>query len=169
MSTRKLNLFVTAAALALAGGVTAAGASLAAPPPAADGTAPPAGQPTETSTDMPSLPDAPTPPTSVSLPSPSAPVRDEAAADDPRECRDAECVIALKDDQVILIDKKYGVESIRVTVEGDNVTFAVRAKTSKSVATVDASVPYSSAYINGVKLRPYKTASGRLMLEISRA
>ncbi|MFS2294050.1 MAG: hypothetical protein FWJ90_15350 [Actinomadura sp.] len=163
MSTRKLNLLVAAAALALAGGVTAASTSIAAPPPPADGTIPSAALP-------PAPPGAPTPPTTVSLPDLPASVQHDAAhaTDDPKECRDANCVIALKDGQEIVFDRKVGVESLKVALDGDDVTFEVRTKTSKGVTALNAGSPYSSAYFNGIRLRPYKTETGEMILEISR-
>ncbi|XRQ05725.1 hypothetical protein ACN3XK_55680 [Actinomadura welshii] len=158
MSPRKLALFTTAAALALAGGVTAASASLAAlPPPPPDGMGTPSTKPS---------PDGPPSP-SPSASGTAAP--DKEKEEDPAlaECRDAECDVEIKNGQEITLGDEFGVEPIKVKVTGTRVTFTIRTRSSQAITTVDAGRPGASTSFNGVTLQPHKTKDGKLMLKVS--
>ncbi|WP_165958762.1 hypothetical protein [Actinomadura sp. KC345] len=170
MSTRILALLATAAsALALAGGITAANAAPAAPPPAPE---PSALAPAE------SPPAAASPSSPASTPaSPSgtaAPGKEPAAQDEDvkadaalEECRDADCKIEIKDGQTITLDKGHGAESIGVELKGTRVTFTVRNGKSRAVTSMPTDGHHTTANFNGLTLHPHRGADGKLMLEIS--
>ncbi|GAA0560927.1 hypothetical protein GCM10009546_23860 [Actinomadura livida] len=172
-------MLTAAAALAVAGGVTAAGVALAAPPPepALSGSpAAPSAAPAQSAADAAADSAAQSAAQSAAEAaaaanaaapsvSPKATSRKEAAS--PAECRDADCYIEIKDGMEIPLDGKHGVRRLRIKVEGTEVTFIARTGTAKAVAVTDASIPFSYTHINGITLRPTVAEDGRLMLTIS--
>ncbi|TDC96153.1 hypothetical protein [Actinomadura sp. 7K507] len=165
MSTRILALLTTAAAaLALAGGITAANASPAAPPPE-----PSAGAPAPApAAPAPAAP-APDASPSASPSSTESPEKEDAGKEDAalEDCRDADCEIEIKDGQEIKLDDGLGAESIKVEVKGTRVTFTVRNKHSRAVTSMEAQGPGTTANFNGLTLRPHRGEDGKLMLELS--
>lgn len=153
MSTRILApLTAAAVALALTGGIAAANAAL--PPPPPDGMGPPSVSPSASLS----------PSASPSPSGTASPGKEEAAL---AECLDADCEVEIKDGQEIALDEKYGVEPVKVKVNGEQVTFVVRTHNSQAITTVDAGRPGTSATFNGLTLRPHMTEDGKLMLDVS--
>lgn len=158
--SRKIPALVTAAAAALtvAAGVTAANASVPAPPPSGTSTPPAVPSPSASTTQS----------ASASESSP-APESSGAASSPLDECRDANCTVEIADGQQIVLDEKFGMAPIQVAVRGTRVTFATATGNSHAIASVDASQPYTSASFNGITLRPHMTEDGRMMLTVSHA
>ncbi|TDE16980.1 hypothetical protein [Actinomadura sp. 6K520] len=156
MSRRKLTLLGTATALVVAGGVTAASVSLAAP-------APPPGRPGDVA--VPSV----APPSAADAAAPSVSPRAASGkeADSPAECRDADCEIEIRDGMEIPLNGKRGVRQLKIKIDGTQVTITARTENGRAVAVTDASNHTSVTHINGLKLRPHVAGDGRLMLSIS--
>jgi hypothetical protein len=162
MSTRILGLLTTTAAvsLTLTGGIAAATAYAAAPPPepAVSDPVPDASPPADPPAD------AAEP---AASPSPSA---SPSAKDDKelKECADADCEVKVRDGQTIKLDKKYGLDPVHIKIEGSRVTFSIRGKRTNMVSTLDAGLSTNaSATYNGITFRPQMAKDGTMNLKVS--